>query len=122
MKPKRPPRFRLVVCLRNDDYPVSLEPRKIYCAVADRAAAAHNLLRVIDESGEDYLYPTEYFAPIRVAAPLRRALKIGRRATGDSLRAPVTIIVAMGHGKKAAVTIDNYVRSKHGLPANPPRV
>ncbi len=77
MKPRRAARFRLVVCLRNDDYPVSLEPRKIYCAVTDREAAAHKLLRVIDESGEDYLYPSKYFAPIRVPGELRRALRIG---------------------------------------------
>jgi hypothetical protein len=75
MKPRT--RLRLVVCLRNDDYLASLEPRKIYCAIADHEAAAHQLLRVIDESGEDYLYPAEYFAPIRVPGELRRALKIG---------------------------------------------
>ncbi|MEW6251931.1 MAG: hypothetical protein AB1716_14920 [Planctomycetota bacterium] len=43
----------------------------------DRAAAAHNLLRIIDESGEDYLYPADCFAPVRVADDVRRALRIG---------------------------------------------
>lgn len=77
MTPRKPERRHLVVCLRNDGYPVSLEPRKIYSAVADRDAEAHDMLRVIDDSGEDYLFPADYFAPIRVPGELRRALKIG---------------------------------------------
>jgi len=46
-----------VVCLSNDGYPASLEPRKIYVAIRDAAAQRQGLLRVVDESGEDYLYP-----------------------------------------------------------------
>jgi hypothetical protein len=48
---------KFVICLKNKGYEVSLEPRKIYQVLADRDAAAHQQLRVIDESGEDYLYP-----------------------------------------------------------------
>ncbi len=55
-----------VVCIRNDDYPASLERRKIYQVVRDEQAAQHGLVRVIDESGEDYLYPSDYFAAIDV--------------------------------------------------------
>jgi hypothetical protein len=77
MNKPRAMRLKLVVCLKNDDYPASLEARKIYCAITDRTAAAHGLIRVIDESGEDYLYPTEYFAPIQVPTALRRALRMG---------------------------------------------
>lgn len=76
MNKPRATRFKLVVCLKNDDYPASLEPRKIYCAVADRTAAAQGLVRVIDESGEDYLYPTDYFASIDVPTAVRRALRM----------------------------------------------
>jgi hypothetical protein len=78
----RRPGFRAVVCIKNDDYPAALELRKIYCALPDRDAAAHGLLRVIDESGEDYLFPDEYFAPIRLPAQLRRALGISAGAAG----------------------------------------
>ncbi len=65
---------RLVLCLRNDGYEVSLEPRKTYAALPDRDAAAHDQLRVIDESGDDYLFPAALFAPIRLPAALRRAV------------------------------------------------
>ncbi len=64
----------LVLCLRNRGYEVSLEPRKVYLAIPDRQAAAHGQLRVIDESGEAYLYPKALFAPIRLPQALRRAV------------------------------------------------
>jgi len=70
----RPKRGQLVLCLRNGGYEVSLEPRKIYVALPDRDAAAHDQLRVVDESGEDYLFPASLFVPIRVPTTLRRAL------------------------------------------------
>ena len=52
---------RFVVCVKNDGYPVSLEPQKIYTAVSDAEASKHQLVRVVDESGEDYLYPAITF-------------------------------------------------------------
>ncbi len=55
-----------LLCVRNDAYPASLELRKIYEALPDPAAAAKNFVRVIDESGEDYLYPADYFVAIDV--------------------------------------------------------
>lgn len=64
----------LVLCLQNKGYEVSLERRKIYQALPDRDAAAHGQLRVIDESGEDYLYPETFFAHIPLPKPLRRAV------------------------------------------------
>ena len=63
---------QLVLCLRNKGYEVSLERRKIYQVVPDRHAAAHSQLRVIDESGEDYLYPAELFARLTLPSTLRR--------------------------------------------------
>ncbi|HEY7615579.1 MAG TPA: hypothetical protein VH744_02155 [Terriglobales bacterium] len=68
-----PPR-KLVLCLRNDGFEASLEPRKIYAMLPDREAAAHRLIRVIDESGADYLYPATIFAPITLPTSLRRKL------------------------------------------------
>ncbi|MER3495184.1 MAG: hypothetical protein C4323_25230 [Mastigocladus sp. ERB_26_2] len=55
---------RFVVCINNKDYPASLEVRKIYQVVPDEQATKHQMIRVIDESNEDYLYPSSYFVPI----------------------------------------------------------
>lgn len=49
------------VCVKNDAYPASLELRKIYQVVADEPSGALGLVRIIDESGEDYLYAAHYF-------------------------------------------------------------
>jgi hypothetical protein len=57
---------RFVVCIKNDGYAASLEVRKIYEVIPDARAAEHQLIRVVDESGEDYLYPADYFTPIEV--------------------------------------------------------
>ncbi|MGH8162753.1 MAG: hypothetical protein ACREP1_00290 [Rhodanobacteraceae bacterium] len=65
-----------VICVSNDGYAVSLEPRKIYRVVADEKIAARGLLRVIDESGEDYLYPDSMFAPIELSEAARKALHL----------------------------------------------
>lgn len=65
---------KFVICLKNKGYEVSLEPRKIYQALADREAEAHRQLRVIDESGEDYLYPANFFAAIELPPSIRKAV------------------------------------------------
>ena len=65
---------RFVVCLKNKGYEVSLEPRKIYQVLPDPDATKHGQLRVIDESGEDYLYPASYFTPIELPQPVRKAV------------------------------------------------
>lgn len=54
------------LCVRNDDYRASLEPGKIYQVLKDEEADAHKQIRVVDESGEDYLYPRDYFRAIKV--------------------------------------------------------
>jgi hypothetical protein len=54
-------RQRLVVCIANDGYTASLEPRKLYVSLRDIESEKHGLLRVIDESGEDYLFPKALF-------------------------------------------------------------
>ena len=68
-------RKHFLICLKNQGYEVSLERRKIYQALPDRDAAKHKQVRVIDESGEDYLYPQAFFAPIELPQPLRRAVQ-----------------------------------------------
>jgi len=60
------PFTEFVVCIDNADYPVALELHKIYRAIPDEEAKLDGDMQVIDESGEDYLYPASYFAPIQV--------------------------------------------------------
>jgi len=75
MKKKNESIPEFVVCINNEGYPASLELHKIYRVVPDKNAAADDDLRVIDESGEDYLYPTSYFAPIKVPAAVEESLQ-----------------------------------------------
>ena len=65
---------RFVVCLNNSEYSTSLEVRKIYQTSKDTEAESHNLLRVIDESGEDFLYPAHYFMAIPLPGKVKEAL------------------------------------------------
>jgi hypothetical protein len=60
------PQPRFVVCVNNKDYSASLELRKLYQVLSDEVAAKSHQLRVIDESGEDYLDPEEYFIPVQL--------------------------------------------------------
>ncbi len=66
----------IVVCLNNDGYEASLERRKIYVMLPDETAAKQKLLWVIDESGDDYLYPREYFAALDLPPALKRAVMV----------------------------------------------
>jgi hypothetical protein len=75
---KRPSHF--VVCVDNAGYPASLELHKIYRVVADPEAAADGDIRVVDESGEDYLYPASYFTPITLPVSVRRSLRKAEQA------------------------------------------
>ena len=52
------------ICIQNEDYEVSLEKRKLYEVLPDTDAETHGQIRVVDESGEDYLYPREYFVVV----------------------------------------------------------
>jgi hypothetical protein len=63
-----------VICIDNSDYPASLEKRKIYESLADADAEKHGQIRVIDESGEDYLYPSELFVEAKLPEDIRAAV------------------------------------------------
>jgi hypothetical protein len=63
------------LCLRNQGYEASLERRKIYEVLPDRAAARYGQVRVVDESGDDYLYPSHVFAFISVPSALARVIR-----------------------------------------------
>ncbi len=66
--------MEFVVCIKNTDYTASLEVRKIYQVLPDSKANSHQMIRVIDESGEDYLYPSRYFMPIELSNTLQQAI------------------------------------------------
>ena len=65
---------RLVVCAGNDGYSASLERRKICLALRDAEAEKHGLLRIVDESGEDYLYRKALFRPIALTQSVKKAV------------------------------------------------
>ncbi|MBZ5523698.1 MAG: hypothetical protein LAP21_15800 [Acidobacteriia bacterium] len=62
--------------MKNEDYPASLELRKIYAAVPDRTAGKSGMVRIVDESGEDYLFPADYFIAISLPRAVRKAVRL----------------------------------------------
>ena len=64
---------RFVLCVRNEGAD-DLELRKVYPVLPDRAAAKEGYIRVVDESGEDYLYPAECFVEVRLPVAIAREL------------------------------------------------
>lgn len=68
------PSSELAICVRNDGYEVSLELRKIYLVLEGSDARTHRSLRVVDESGESYLYPRGNFLPVILPPATRRAI------------------------------------------------
>ena len=74
MKQRKSSATRFAVCVENSGYPASLELHKIYRLVPDQEAAGEGDLRVIDESGEDYLYPASYFMAIELPKEVEQKL------------------------------------------------
>lgn len=70
----KPQAKQLVVCVNNAGYAASLERRKIYLALRDLEAEKHGLLRIVDESGEDYLYPKAFFRSIALPQAVKKAV------------------------------------------------
>ena len=68
-QPKQP-----VMCVDNEGYALSLEKRKIYVALRDTAAEKHGMRRIVDESGDDYLYPKALFRSIALPQSVRKAV------------------------------------------------
>jgi hypothetical protein len=65
---------QFAICVQNEGYPASLELWKVYRVLPDDKAADHQLMRVVDESGEDYLYDQSWFVPIRLPQAAKEAL------------------------------------------------
>ena len=73
MKKKNSVHF--VLCIRNDGCD-DLEPRKVYQVVEDRVAAGEGYIRIVDDSGEDYLYPADFFVAIELPKDAAKALAV----------------------------------------------
>lgn len=69
-------RRHFMICVENRGYEASLEIRKVYEVLSDREAERRHQIRVIDESGEDYLYPEEYFALVRLPSATKEKLEL----------------------------------------------
>ena len=67
---------KYVVCVKNENYPASLELRKLYEIIYDKEAAKSGLVRIIDESGEDYLYPADYFVAMKLPRTVAEAVRL----------------------------------------------
>lgn len=76
MPSRRPKTQVFAVCLRNAGYSASLEIRKLYAVLNDPDAEANDLIRVIDESGDDYVYPARLFQKLTLPAEIQRALRL----------------------------------------------
>ena len=74
MKTYKPSSSQFAICVDNSEYPASLERHKLYRVLPDADAVVDGDLRIIDESGEDYLYPMEYFVVIELPRQAARAL------------------------------------------------
>ena len=77
MKKTRPlkiARQSFVVCIRCDGYEGSLDIGKIYVVLPDRAASKYGRVRIVDNEGEDYLYPVEYFMPVQLSKSAQQAV------------------------------------------------
>ena len=74
MSPDERADVRFAICIRNEGHPASLEIRKLYPVLPDSDAAEHGLLRVVDESGVDYLYPADDFLVIPLSRDVEEAL------------------------------------------------
>jgi hypothetical protein len=66
---------QFVVCIENKDCG-DLEKRKIYKVIADKQAESEGYIRVIDDSGEDYLYPRSYFILVNLPQEAQEALRL----------------------------------------------
>jgi hypothetical protein len=74
MKSPKRTTARFAVCVNNDEYPASLERHKVYRVLPDKDAEQDGDLRIVDESGEDYLYPAKYFVLVELPSEAARAL------------------------------------------------
>jgi len=76
MPARRPKSTQYAVCVRNAGFEAALEVRKLYPVLEDSDAQANGLIRVVDESGEDYVYPAQMFQRLDLPVEVQRALRL----------------------------------------------
>ncbi len=87
MKRQNKAEAMLAICIDNTDYEMSLERRKVYPVLPDSDAAQHNYVRVIDETGEEYLFPSSRFVLVTVTPDVERAVLAQTQALADQTAA-----------------------------------
>jgi hypothetical protein len=80
---------RFVICIDNSDYPASLELHKIYTVLPDAKAAEDALIRVIDESGEDYLFSAKRFVSVELPTQVKQSIARKARETTRLANTPL---------------------------------
>src|SRR5437868_3427242 len=89
---------RFAICVQNEGYPASLELWKVYRVLPDDKAAKHQLIRVVDESGEDYLYDENSFMNIELPESVERSiLKQGVPPNGAEISPPLPELNISAH-------------------------
>lgn len=86
----RAARTHFALCIDSGEYPASLQRRKLYEVMPDADAEKHGQMRVIDDSGEDYLYPREYFQPLELTPFLSRLVR-GQGKVRGPIRRPTKV-------------------------------
>lgn len=76
-------KHEFLLCVDNKGYEASLEVRKLYEHIPDKEAELHDQVRIVDESGEDYLYPSGFFAPVRL--PMETRSRLAAHSSGRGL-------------------------------------
>ena len=89
MKKRNGTSKQFVICIDNSDYPASLELHKIYTVLPDERAAQDDYLRVVDESGEDYLYYAKRFVPVELPQQVKRSVVRRVRESTMLVNAPL---------------------------------
>jgi hypothetical protein len=79
---------QFAICVQNEGYPASLELWKVYRVLPDDKAAKHHLMRVVDESGEDYLYDQSWFVPIKLPQAAKESKRPNPKMTRMGLLLP----------------------------------
>ena len=107
---KRSTKERFVICIDNSDYPASLELHKIYAVLPDEKAAEDDFIRVVDESGEDYLYSAKRF--VSVELPERVKQSIIRKVRETTMLANTTLKPTSGANSSKAKRASKTRRSR----------
>ena len=107
---KKRTKGRFVICIDNSDYPASLELHKVYTVLPDEKAAEDDFIRVVDESGEDYLYSAKRFVSVELPQQVKQS--IIRKVRETTMLANTTLKSACGANSSKAKRVSKTRRSR----------